>query len=496
MGTSLTRIARRALLEDAEMFRTLMTANRPTLRRLQHTALGTLVAFSSVLAGGCPTDNPEMLLEPMTESEVVDRGSSLDPASTSCPEARDSFTAMNDGTYLVQVELAVPDQQNPQQTSAGYVTIGTAFAVGPRLLATNGHVVDAVLSQQPFPVTRVLAVQSGTGRVLELLRAMKHPDYTGDPLTSPDVGLFTTKEEVSTILPLASRAEAEAVVLGDEIGLAGFPGDVEEFIQTIPGQTVPQATSFVGTITARRSFDRTREVTPATVDSFQHQAPTTPGTSGSAIVRCGKVIAANNAGTVQIIVTVGEDGELRADRTAAASNNFGIHVRHLHTVVSLFQDDALQGAELPPAFEGGNQGANNPNPPTDAPTNEQPGGNETAPNGGGNDNAGNPQEEELTLVTGVYSGGVTGGGADHSFAIELRGDASIIGVSDWSGNQFQLSGSVNTDDGTLTFVDNGDQFGLPVGIYVGRPTANGLVEGTYSEDQVGNVLGNWSARLQ
>ena len=66
------------------MFRTLMTTNRPTLRRLQQTALGSIVAFSSILAGGCPTSDPEMLLEPMEGLDLTGRTTEVAAASSTC----------------------------------------------------------------------------------------------------------------------------------------------------------------------------------------------------------------------------------------------------------------------------------------------------------------------------------------------------------------------------------------------------------------------------
>jgi S1-C subfamily serine protease len=377
-------------------------------------------------------------------------GGCPEPTPAPCTPAAQSLSAMVPATYAIVFE--VPVQQQDGSMGFAYGAVGTAFAIDARLLATNGHVVDAVLNP-PAVVSRVLAVQSGTGTVNECLRALKHPEYTGDPLSSPDVGLFTTKDPMSAILPLAPNDVAD-IALGDELGITGFPGDVNEFIRIIPGQTIPQATALTGTITALRAFDPSQVVTPATTDSIQHQAPTSPGFSGGPIVRCGKVIAANNAGTVQTTVTVNPDGSLGTQRTTAASNNFGIHVKHLNFIVGLFRDNALQGTSLPPAFTGG----------------------------GGTASA-----------NGVWTAQVTGNGINHVFQFQVQGSV-VTGISQWNTLQFNLTGEFFQDNSIL-LLDDAHLQSLPRGIYIG--SFNGTtMSGTYAENDINNVLGNWTATRQ
>ena len=64
--------------------------------------------------------------------------------------------------------------------------------------------------------------------MVTLLRALTHPDYTGDPVASPDIGLFTTQETLSNKLSIATDAELTDLDLGDELLLSGFPGDVQD----------------------------------------------------------------------------------------------------------------------------------------------------------------------------------------------------------------------------------------------------------------------------
>lgn len=444
------------------------------------TAAALLITTLAGLMGGCPTAAPDDL--------AAFDAAAAQPAEFAfggCPISTQTLMQMNTATYAVVMEYSVTQGE---QTTISYAMIGTAFGLGPRLLGTNGHVVQAVVDPQPLPTSRVLAVQAGTGKVVELLRAMAHPDYTGDPINSPDVGLFTSKEELPSWMALATPEEATAAIaVGNQIALAGFPGDVNDILTIVPGQTVPQATTLTGTITAVRSFDRNAIVTPQNTDHIQHQAPTTPGTSGSAIVSCGKVVAANNAGTVKVVATLGADGQVEFKRQASASNNFGIHVKHLWLMVDLFTDNAIQGSELPPTaiMQPQPQQPGNPG-----------GANDPAADGGAPGNPGeNGDRTGLAALVGSYAGGIQDGPAAHTITLTINADGSVLGQSNWGGNLFNLFGQVDAS-GNLQVIDDGDLFGLPVGIYIGTVNANGAASGNYAETDPANILGNWTASRQ
>lgn len=379
-----------------------------------------------------------------------------------CPEVAESFKTMNEATYQVFAQFDGFDSAG--QPLSQFAFIGTSWGVGNRLLATNAHVAEAYqqIADQGAQVTRAVAVQSGTGKVIRLLRGLLHPDYNGNPLGSPDVALFTSQEELPAILPLA---DPDAVLLlGDEFQLVGFPGDVNDWITVTPGETVPQATSLTGSISALRSHDLTVQVDSQTLDYYQHQAPTTPGTSGSAMVYCGLVVAINNAGTVQFVVIPTPEGELAVDRTAAASNNFAVHVKHIHEIVNLFQAQAVQGFELPvkatsvialPA-EGGN--------------------------GGG--------VEQPAYIGGYAYGEVFGQTAeiDLSHQLEFYIDAStwkITGTSYWGdGLDFKLTGQYTDSADYFEFYDNAPEVNsdFRVGKYYGNFYADFSFSGWYFEE--------------
>lgn len=436
-------------------------------------ACGDPTPTAAGLEGGTGTSSStETAAEPGPDAADPDAPLTKRGFPAECPTTAETFNVMNLGTYQVFGQIDQVDQTTGQPVSQ-HVFIGTAWAVGDHLLATNAHVTQAYTdtAEQGVQFSRAIAVQSGTGTVVRLLRALTHPDYSGDPLRSPDVGLFTTQEALPVILPLAP--DDSVVDLGGEFELVGFPGDVDDFLTVVPGTTVPQATSLVGSVTARRSHDDTQQVTLDTLDVYQHQAPTTPGTSGSAIAHCGLVFAINNAGTVKMVVIPTAQGEMGIDRTAAASNNFAVHVRYIHKMVELFQANALQGFELPvpavmqpqaPATGGGSV------------VGVQPGGQP----GGGQPGGGQQQD--------VYEfQGTVDTPTPHTFYVVVSlTTGEIQGTSDWNGNQYTLMGSANLNTGEFMFWDNGPEINpefLP-GYYFGYVDDYGMVSGYYAEDEV------------
>ncbi|MEZ5228226.1 MAG: hypothetical protein R2710_16605 [Acidimicrobiales bacterium] len=167
----------------------------------------------------------------------------------------------------------------------------------------------------------------------------------GDPLTSPDIGLFSTRDELPVRLELAD--DDVKLELGEEVQIVGFPGDVTDFIEIVPGETVPQATSLNGQITALRSHDDTATVDNENVDVIQHQAPTTAG----------------DVGIIDRRLRQGDRHQQRRhgepDRNAVrrwvahhrspsrSCEQFRVHVHHIREMLELFDDGALVGEALP-----------------------------------------------------------------------------------------------------------------------------------------------------
>jgi hypothetical protein len=258
-----------------------------------------------------------------------------------CPPDRDVLERAALATYaIVFGALGAENEPNPIFTA-------TAFAVGPNLLATNAHVtrgLEEMIAQVGYE--DVVAVQAGTGTVVPLELAVSHPGFNGDPLGEPDVGLLTTRAVLPSVLELAPANGVTRVGVTDDVYVVGFPSDVDEAVPTIPGQTIPQATALPGDVTALRNFDPNVAVTQASADIIQHDAATSPGMSGAPMLNCGVVIGVNNAGTVKQILTSDADGNLRLDRVGAASNNFGIDIKHLHGLLSQFEQGTLAAFDL------------------------------------------------------------------------------------------------------------------------------------------------------
>jgi len=363
-------------------------------------------------------------------------------------------------TYAVSLII----QPNPAENKVAAVFFGTAFAIEPHLLATNAHITEGMktMVECPARIVKVVAVQHGTGKVLEVLQSFTHPDYRGTQ--SPDVGLLTTKEAMAATVELASDEEAAAMSQTDDIFVTGFPGDVDEIFPVIPTLTIPQATMLSGKITSLRNFDPQKPVTPGSVDIWQHDAGTTPGTSGSSIVRCGKVVGLNNAGTVKLVLTPQQDGSVSIDRIPVASNGFGIHVKHLRNLMGMFHSMAIAGSAMPPQCV-------------------QP---QQTNNGGGG------QQQGIAAFAGDYGAEMTQPAEyAHIFVIRVFPDGHVEGASQWSETAiFDLIGQIDAA-GRLYLEDNGEDFGFNKGIYRGQiDVASGQMSGNYSE--AGQQIGNWA----
>ena len=381
-------------------------------------AAGTEVVAGDEGGGGQAGSGPER------PHDGADSGvpTALDNA---CPDNASVFQTLNDATYAVVLEVITGTEEY------AYLTYATAFAINEFTLATNAHVADIAT---PFPIRRILAVQSGTGAVKTLVATYVHPIHNGDPIGSPDVALFKSREPLQTYVPIASAEDLLELELGDDLVMAGFPGDVDSALPFIPGETVPQATMLTGHVSARRNYTQTA-ITPDNVDYIQHDAPATPGTSGSALMHCGAVVGINNAGTVRKVVVVGADGELTTTRQATAANNFGVHAKYLQEALDLVEHGAIVGSELPPQW--------------------------------------NP----LAQFAGEYRGSATGPGRDHDIVLTIEEDGRVHGYAHWGDKDIPLEGEID-DAGMLMMLDRGN----PRGGYAGEADpGTDTISGAYFE---------------
>jgi Trypsin-like peptidase domain len=392
-----------------------------------------------------------------------------------------SGSNLDSSSYVVVVKT---DRRSP-------FAFGTAFAIGDRMLATNSHVTQGVLefaqaaARSGERVIGVSAFQSETGREFPLLEAIVHPSYTGT--NSPDVGLLVARDSLPSQLPLATPEETATVRKGDTLQLNGFPGNV--FQQTFgdsfqPGFSVPQASLFVGNVQAVRAFDERIVVDPAninTVERFEYSMDTSAGTSGSPVLRNGKVVAVHNSG-LQLDVFVVENGQtvVKAQVPVGTASG-GIHVKHLHNLIQEYKTGVLEADKrfrLPPPaslLQGGGQTV------AEASANQIFQGNVVL--------AGNPN-------------------ATHQVRVVVDQNLRVTGISQWPANpalglparQFTLSGRV-LPNGKIEFADNTPELvaGFRRGVYLGNVSAgSGQMSGQYYEiNESTNELyyfGDWAGR--
>ncbi len=369
--------------------------------------------------------------------------SSTDGDIEDCPDESSVREELSRATFAILVEY----ETGPRPTDRLPAFIGTGFRIESNLLATNAHVADAILNPV-LPVTNVYAVQAGTGRVDTCRSAAIHPDWNGNPVDSPDVAIIETLEDFDDVVDIAELPDETRMTLGDRLVLAGFPSDVIGLFPIVPGESVPQATTLSGEVSALRNFNDNSVVTDQTIDIIQHSLSTSPGTSGSALALCGRVVAINNAGTVQTVLTIGDDGALKITRVPVAANGFGIHVKHLSEL--LRHGDTAIVRLLPP-------------PP---------------PNYNGlytcEAKINSLLHHEFQLVVGI-TGGITG-----TSCFDIGG--------------FRLQGSVDRF-GLVTISDDAEEYGYLEGAYDGfADPGNQTLLGTYYED--GLVVATWQCLLE
>jgi V8-like Glu-specific endopeptidase len=201
------------------------------------------------------------------------------------------------------------------------VFVGTGFAVHPNLIATNYHVGQALTAgfenvrSDIEPVA--VAIQAGSsayGDGTYFLGSPEQPegdlfgfwDSRYDRTTaSPDIAVFLAQESDSRPLTPVSIAAFDHLLdlkVGDEIGVLGFPGILEEGIS--PSSLTPNPTFKSGTISALRPYEDNPPFSSNNASQVallgkivQHNLETVPGNSGSPIFNTrGEVVAIHNAG--------------------------------------------------------------------------------------------------------------------------------------------------------------------------------------------------------
>ena len=374
--------------------------------------------------------------------------------------------------------------------------LGTGFAVGGDLIATNAHVSGEILnlSRQIFPlgwrINEVRAFRSQTRESVQLLEALVHPSYNNST-RSPDLGLFVASDPLPVALTLASDFEVSNIRAGNQMFLNGFPGDVFNTIFArgfMPGSSIARATLFTGNIQSLQKFDERSVIDPndpVGIDMIQHSMDTSGGTSGSPILIDGKVVAIHNSGLQYGSVAVGADGipnRVQTDTIATAS--WGVHVKHLRNLLAEYRSGVLADEKryrLPvenPLLSASGQG-----------------GSGSTPVIAGRSIVGTVENAQQP-------------GASHTIQISIDGNLNVSGTSNWpanadfpAGRQFSLTGTI-TADGALQMTDNTPEVvpGFRRGLYRGNLNpASGRVIGEYFEvdsDNFRYYFSDWTGQLQ
>ena len=208
------------------------------------------------------------------------------------------------------------------QDSEGRLDIGggTAWVIGPDLLATNGHV--AIARDGLRPGERMIVRAPGeNGQVYEVIEHNIHPGYVplkafvesdrrfrfeyrgltrqeGLPSNGYDVALLRVKGSLpdNARLTLATPEEINNLSSGTPLGTAGYPVEKMTMRWASAKGTTPEL--HVGVVTS--VTDMFGLPSPASQRQLvHHDLPSTGGQSGSPIVGAsGRVVAVLNSGSV------------------------------------------------------------------------------------------------------------------------------------------------------------------------------------------------------
>jgi Trypsin-like peptidase domain/FHA domain len=234
-----------------------------------------------------------------------------------------------------------------QDRSGGRRSTGTAWVVGPHLLATNSHV---ALARQGLRTGEKLIVRAPgpNGKVYEVVEHKLHPAYApfiafvrSDRrflrtfrnnlselgfINGYDVATLRVREDLpaNAILELASADDLRALSAGSSVGTAGYPSENLVSSSALLLGVTPEL--HVGTVTGLTDFF----LLPTDANHQQlvhHDLPSTGGASGSPIVgSSGRVVALLSAGNM-----FGVDGRRIPN---AALINYGQRVDMLRDLIA------------------------------------------------------------------------------------------------------------------------------------------------------------------
>jgi V8-like Glu-specific endopeptidase len=217
-----------------------------------------------------------------------------------------------------------------EQSSEGERGVCTAFSVRPTLLATNAHCVIAMEEGMRQGSTFSALPNGAIGGRLGIQRMWRHPGYSHDAdHPTEDVGLVEVAGTATVQVELANAQQLEELATGEEIFVYGFPGD-------LANPTSPVATITSGVIGRMTAFDGTGSDF-AHSQLIQHNAFTSPGTSGSPIFDHRGLVIGVNAGTfrsAQRVDVVGPNGPSQQTVVTESGYKYGVRADLLLSLIA------------------------------------------------------------------------------------------------------------------------------------------------------------------
>jgi S1-C subfamily serine protease len=247
------------------------------------------------------------------------------PGARQAPEAKQDLLGQQARDHEQGV-LLVGVNEGP-----GRFAFGTAFVISrqSRLLATNAHVADLwvrtrrleahlggsdrvfSITQRPIYHPHVIRRRKGPDGAIQLVRSTDpnvgpvHPD-------GPDVAVMRVDDDGQALpveWPLASVTDVRVRLLGQPVGLIGFPAyDVTSW-PDVGDSVAPEVQT--GLINRETDFNNDPGAGLRNLQWIQHSAQSWPGISGSPVfLPNGRVIAIHNAG--QDAINPSGEGEIRS----------------------------------------------------------------------------------------------------------------------------------------------------------------------------------------
>ena len=165
--------------------------------------------------------------------------------------------------------------------SSGYDVIGhgTGFAVAPKLIVTNAHVLAPLLEDDRLRLG-VVPAEGRTGYFARVVRVSR----------ANDLALIELTEEAS--LPVVTLYSGE-IEDGSDVFAVGYPANVDQALGIgLDGLTTPQ-------VPVKTRGALSGGVSAAQYDTLLHTAPIGVGNSGGPLLdACGRVVGVNAFGTI------------------------------------------------------------------------------------------------------------------------------------------------------------------------------------------------------